>query len=535
MTHEIDRRTVLRAGGGLVAGLVAAGIAGCSSSGGDKKGGTSSGPGDSPANSPQPGGSSAPATGKRGGTLRYAVAAGVAGNSPDPAKALSTLPLAVAANCYDTLTRADQDYNLSPGLSTEWSGSPDAKTWTFKLRPGVTFHDGSKLTSKDVAYSFTRILDPKLAASALATVSPFVTKSGISTPDAQTVKFELEKPNAFFPVIISAISMGIVKDGETDFSKGNGTGPFSLSAFDSLTKVNLKRFDDYWENGLPYLDAVNYVVIPEDATRLQALTAGNQDVADNITGASTLLLKGNVQPYMIKTGGWVGLTMFGDTAPFNDPKIIQAMQYAADRKKIMSVVAPGIDVVSPDMPIPPSDKFYPAGLEPREYDPDKAKSLLKSAGHDSFSFDCWAYQGDKLDTVVSYKSTAEAAGIKVNVQNVPHDSFFSDDFLKKPAIGISVARLHISQAQPRLYSKGGDLNLTHFQNDQVDQLVQAAVSTTDEATQKKNFGDALQIINDSAANVIPGWEGQVYGVSNKITGMEATNGGQVFQTRTSFV
>jgi peptide/nickel transport system substrate-binding protein len=524
MSHDISRRTVLRTGAGLAAGLLAGGLAGCSSSGGPKT-----------TNSSANSSSSATTKGKRGGTLRYGVAAGSAGDSPDPAKASRTLQLAIAANCYDTLTKADQDYNIKPALATEWSSDTKAQVWTFKLRQGVTFHDGSPLTSKDVAYSFKRILDPKLAASALATISPFVTASGIETPDASTVRFNLAKPNAFFPVIVSAIAMSIVKDGATDFTKGNGTGPFSMTAFDPLTKLNLVRYDHYWQNGLPYLDGVNYAVIPEDATRLQALTAGSQDVADNITGASTLLLKGNVQPYMIKTGGWVGLTMFGDTAPYNDPKVIQAMQYAADRKKIMSVVAPGIDALSPDMPIPTSDKFYPAGLQPREYDPDKAKSLLKSAGHDNLSIDVWAYQGDKLDTVVSYKSTAAAAGIKVNVQNVPHDTFFSDDFLKKPAIGISVARLHISQALPRIYGKDGDLNLTHFHNAQVDQLVQAAISSTDEATQKKNFGDALTIINNSAANVIPGWEGQVYGLSNKVTGMEATNGGQVYQTTTYFV
>ncbi|HEY7174283.1 MAG TPA: ABC transporter substrate-binding protein, partial [Micromonosporaceae bacterium] len=390
-------------------------------------------------------------------------------------------------------------------------------------------------TSNDVAYTFKRILDPTLAASGLATISPYVQASGIDTSDPSTVVFNLMKPNSFFPVLVSAISMSIVKDGTTDFSTGNGTGPFSITAFDPAARLTLTRFGSYWQHGLPYLDGIQYVVIADDATRLQSLMAGNQDVVDNITGASTLLLKGNVEPYELKAGGWVGLTMFGDTAPYNNPNVIQAMQYAADRKKIMSVVAPGIDVITPDIPIPPSDKFYPTGLQPKAYDPDKAKSLLQQARMASLNIDVFAYQGDKLDTVVSYKSTAEAAGITVNVQNVPHDTFFSDAFKKKPAIGISVARLHISQAIPRLYGKNGDLNLTHFQNDQVDQLVQAAVSSTDEATQKQHFADALTIINNTAANVIPGWEGQVYGKSKKVTGIVATNGGQVYQTTTSFV
>jgi peptide/nickel transport system substrate-binding protein len=519
MSDGMNRRNVLRAGAGVAAGLLAGGLVACGSD----------------ANGSGPSGSTSSGKPKKGGTLRYAVAAGNAGDAPDPAKASRTLQLAIAANCYDTLTRADQDYNLSPALATEWTPDATGKTWTFKLRDGVTFHDGSPLTSKDVAYTFKRILDPALAASGLATIAPYVSANGIDTSDPTVVKFNLIKPNAFFPVIISAVSMSIVKDGTTDFSTGNGTGPFSITSFDPAARLSLKRSDHYWQSGLPYLDGIQYVVIADDATRLQSLTAGNQDVVDNITGASTLLLKGNVEPYVLKTGGWVGLTMFGDTAPYNDPRIVQALQYAADRKKIMSVVAPGIDILSPDMPIPPSDKFYPAGLQPKPYDPDKAKSLLQQAGKTNLSLDFYAYQGDKLDTVVAFKSTAEAADITINVQNVPHDTFFSDAFLKKPAIGISVARLHVSQALPRIYSKGGDLNLTHFQNDQVDQLVQAAIASTDEATQKQHFTDALTIINDKAANVIPGWEGQVYGKSNKVTGIQATNGGQVYQTTTAFV
>lgn len=523
MAYTMDRRALLRAGGGLALGLMTTGLLGCGSSSGSSTPRTT-----------VPTGGAVPSSRKRGGTLRYAAAAGSAGDLPDPAKASRTLQLAVAANCYDTLVWADENYNLSPALATEWSSTPDAQTWTFRLRNGVTFHDGSPLTSQDVAYTFTRILDPKLAASALATLKPFVTADGITTPDSRTVKFALSKPNAFFPVLVTAVSTSIVKNGTTDFTNGNGTGPFTLSVFDPLTRVNLERYPHYWRSGTPYLDAVDYVVIAEDATRLQSLSAGGQDVIDNITGASVQLLTGNVRPYMIKTGGWVGLTMFGDQAPFNNPSVIQAMQYAADRTKIMAVVAPGIDIISPDIPIPPGDNFFPAGLKPRVYDPEKAKALLKAAGFDSLNVDMWAYQGDKLDTVLSYKSTAQAAGINVNVQNVPHDTFFSQDFKKKPAIGISVARLHISQALPRLYSSSGDLNLTHFNNPQLDQLIQQAVSSTKESKQKQNFSDALAIINDSAANVIPGWEGQVYGISDKVTGMVATNGGQVYQTTTAF-
>ncbi|GGM04218.1 ABC transporter substrate-binding protein [Dactylosporangium sucinum] len=512
MTNLINRRTMLKAGAGAALGAGLFGLSACGDDG-----------------TPSSSSSGAAGTPKRGGTLRWAVAAGNATQVADPAKASGTMPLLIATNCYDTLVRADENYQLTPALATEWESTPDALTWTFKLRQGVKFHDGSPLTAQDVVYSFKRILDPALAAVGLAQIGPYLQPSGIAAVDQSTVKLTLTKPNAFIPVLVSAAGFSIVKDGTTDFKAGNGTGPFTLTGFDAAARTSLARFDGYWQDGKPYLDAVQIVVIAEDATRLQAVTSGSQDVVDNITGANTLLLKGSVEPYMLKNGGWVGLTMFGDTAPFNNQKIIQAMQYAADRKKIMSVVAPGIDIVSPDIPIPPADPFFPSGLQPRPYDPDRAKALLKEAGvSGTFGFDVYAYEGDKLDTAVSFKSTAEAGGINANVITWPHATFFTDIFKKKPAIGISVARLHVSQALPRLYGKGGDLNITHFSNPQFDELVAKATATTDQAQQKKLFGDALAMVNDTAANVIPGWEGQVYGKNRKVQGLSAANGAHMY-------
>ena len=152
MNDQPSRRQFLgRVGSGLAAAAVASPIlAACSSSSKSTSAASSSG------------------TAKRGGTLRFAVAGGASADTPDPALAGTSFTLYMAANLYDTLVRADQNFALAPALATSWSSTPDAKTWSFRLRDGVTFHGGGKLTSKDVAYSITRILSPKLASPALA-------------------------------------------------------------------------------------------------------------------------------------------------------------------------------------------------------------------------------------------------------------------------------------------------------------------------------------------------------------------------------
>jgi peptide/nickel transport system substrate-binding protein len=516
MRLQPSRREFLgRVGGGLAAAAVAGPLlAACSTS-------TSS--------TPAAGAGSSSGGARRGGTLRFAVAGGAASDTPDPALAGTSFTLYLAANLYDTLVRADQDFVLTPMLATAWSSTPDAKTWTFRLRDGVTFHDGSKLTSKDVAYSIGRILQPKLASPGLSNLSPFLQTSGISTPDATTVKFALSAPNAFFPQIFAGSNFGIVKDGTTSFASPAGTGPFSLQEFQPLANAKLVRNADYWRGQLPYLDGVNLVSVAEDSTRLQSLIGGSEDLVDNVTGADVKLLAAqpSVQTLQIKAGGWVDLAAWADTSPFSSPEVTLAMKYAADREQIMSVVAPNSYLTGPDIPVPESDPFYPQGLKAYPYDPAYAKHLLQKAGYrDGLSLTLYAYEGDKLDAALAYKQTAKPAGININVVTWPHATYWTQVWLKKPFVGDSWARLHTSVILQEAFS--AQPNEFHWKSDKFDNLLSSAVASTDTARQKVLYGDALTMLNDSVSGIIPGWEPQLYGASATLQGVELANGGQVF-------
>lgn len=468
--------------------------------------------------------------GKSGGTLRFATAGGTPNDTVDPALAGSGFTLINAGLLYDTLVRADVDFNLEPALATEWTASPDVKSWTFKIRDGVKFHNGQPLTSKDVAFTMKRILDPKVGASQLSAVQPFLESAGISTPDDTTIKFDLIAPNAFFPVLLSSVAFGVVPDGTTDFSKGVGTGPFVLNKFSVGANASYSRSDEYWKGeGTPYLDAVELVVIDEDATRVQSLLSGSQDLIDVVTGTSIGLLKGNAEPLYIKAGGFVNMAAWGTTAPFSDPRVIDAMKYAQDREKIMGVVAPGFDMWGPDVPVPSTDPYFPPDLVARPYDPEKAKSLLKSAGFgDGLKLDLYAYQGDKLDAAVTYKETAAPAGIDINVIKWPGDTYYDQIYLKKPFIADSWARLHVSTALSTIFDSKSSNNEAKYYNDHLDMLIAEGVKTTDVDKQKQIYGEALTLIDKESSMLIPGWEPQVYGVSNKLKDVVIVNGLQSY-------
>lgn len=513
MNDQPTRRQFLgRVGTGLAAAAVASPIlAACGSSSKSPAAATSSG------------------TAKRGGTLRFAVAGGASADTPDPALAGTSFTLYMAANLYDTLVRADQNFTLAPALATSWSSTPDAKNWSFRLRDGVTFHGGGKLTAKDVAYSITRILNPKLASPALANISPFLKASGISAPDPTTVKFALSAPNAFFPQILAGVNFGIIPDGTTSFAKPAGSGPFWLQEFQPLANAKLAPNTDYWRAGRPYLEAVNLVSIAEDSTRVQSLIGGSEDLVDNITGADVKLLAAQpgVQTLQIKAGGWVDLAAWGDTRPFNDPNVVLAMKYAADREKIMSLVAPNAYLTGPDIPVPPSDPFYPQGLKAYPYDPDHARHLVQQAGYkNGLDLTLYAYEGDKLDAALAFKQSAQPAGINVKVVTWPHATYWTQVWLKKPFVGDSWARLHTSVILQSAFA--AQPNEFHWKDNSFNGLLTSAVATTDATRQRTLYGDALSMINDKTAGIIPGWEPQLYGASTKLHGVELANGGQVF-------
>jgi peptide/nickel transport system substrate-binding protein len=470
-------------------------------------------------------------TPKRGGTLRLTVAGGHVTDSNDPHKAASGFEIPMTLAAYDTLVRADVDFKLSPQLATAWSSSKDLKTWKFKLRPGVEFHNGQTMSSKDVAYSLQRVLNPSTLSPALSNIKPYLDPSGISTPDGSTLVLALKQPYAFLPLLLASRNFAVIPNGTTSFNSPVGTGAFKLNSFQVLANAQLTRNPNYWQSGRPYLDGITITNLADDATRLQSLLSGSADMVDNITGQSIQVLGGvaNAKVLAIPAGGWVAVYTQQQRKPFNDPRVRKAMKLAQDRRKILDVVAPGQGVVNADIPVPPTDPFYPEGLKPWPYDPEQAKSLLKQAGYGhGLKLAINAYQGDKLDVALGYKATAKAAGINVSVVVWPHDTFFSQVWLKKSAAGISFARLHVSQMLPLVFAQHGADNESQFYHHDFDHLVFGAAQTSDVNRQKEMYAEALRMINDSDSTCSPGYEPQVYGAANNVYGVQLANGAQYY-------
>ena len=225
---------------------------------------------------------------KTGGTLVYATGTDV--QTLDPQFVTDVPTSRIVMHLHETLVRPDEAGNMQPGLATSWTTSDDKLTWTFKLRQGVRFHDGTPFNAAAVKATFERIRDPATASprrSALAAIA------AIDVVDDYTVALRTKEPFAPLLAQISAYNLAIMspaqiqKAGKGYREQPAGTGPFRLKSWQPGERITLARNDDYWGEK-PKLDALETRVVPEDSARVLLLLSGEADV---IASVPTVMLK----------------------------------------------------------------------------------------------------------------------------------------------------------------------------------------------------------------------------------------------------
>ena len=289
---------------------------------------------------------------------------------------------------------------LVPSLAESFTISPDGLTYTFKLRPGVKFHNGREMTAGDVVYTFNRTTNPKTqspGASFFSAIEGFDDfqkgktdhLTGVTAPDPATVAIKLTQPSAPFQYVLALNFAFVVPKEEVERPGGDfgkhpvGTGPFMLKEWTLGQKVALVRNPDYWQKGAPYLDAYTVEIGQEPITALLRLQHGEIDaLGDGIPPAKfnevmkdTALKKDIIVGQRLAT---TYLTMKTNQKPFDDVRVRQAVNHAIDKARIVKIIngraAPANQVLPPGMP------GYDDTFKGYEFDPKKAKELLAEAG-----------------------------------------------------------------------------------------------------------------------------------------------------------
>jgi ABC-type transport system substrate-binding protein len=428
-----------------------------------------------------------------GGTLIYA--AGADPDSLDAANTDSNPGEAVGRLMNNFLVKFDARLNLQPDLATEWTQSPDGLTWTFTLRRGVKFHDGTPFNAEAVKYNFDRFLGPEKPLR--TTLHTPVIKS-VDVVDEYTVRFNLKVPFAFFLNNLAHSASGIVsptahrKWGRDLTLHPVGTGPFKFVEWVRGDHITLIRNDEYWD-GMPRLDKVVIKTVREDSARVMGLEAGDYDLIVRIPPEEVPRLKreGRVQLYAEQSNRALYFGFNVTKKPFDDVRVRQALNYAVNKDSIVQNIYQGLAMVIPTI-VGPLNLGY-ARVKGYPFDPAKAKSLLAEAGYpNGFKTTLWTPKGRYLkdyELAQAVQQQLQAVGVEAKLETFewaaylstlrrPKDEAKQDMFLMGISPSTGEARWGMVPMAGCPEMRPGVMNYGFYCFSAFDQLIDNAVAST---------------------------------------------------------
>ncbi|MBI1417182.1 MAG: peptide ABC transporter substrate-binding protein [Limimaricola sp.] len=423
---------------------------------------------------------------------------------------------------FDCLTEVSADGTLKGELAESWEATPDAKTWTFNLRQGVTFHNGKPFGADDVLES----LQMHVAEGAKSAAQPIIAAvTEMKKLSDSQVQLTLKAGNADFPYLLSDYHILMYPAGQIDeaIAKGIGTGLYQVASFDPGVRFVGKRVENHYKgDSAGYFDEIEYIAINDTTARMNALMTGQVDAINRIDFKTEALLKANP---MLEIQDIPGNThyyfpMLTKVAPFDDVNVRQALKWGIDRKEMVAKILQGHGTVAYDTPIGPANQYFDADLDPLEFDPDKAKYHLKQAGMDSLNIDLSASDAaftGGVDAALLYQSSAAKAGININVVQEPADGYWSNVWLKKPFCesyfsGRATEDWMFSTA----YEAGVPWNDSQWDDARFQELLVKARAELDSDTRRAQYYEMQQILRDRGGVIIPMFANTVQAINKKI-------------------
>ena len=438
----------------------------------------------------------------------------------DPANADTQSDSLHIWGAYEPLIWIDPDYNFIPWLAESWEANEDGTVWTFHLRRGVKFHDGSDFDAADVVYTFERIIDPATGSPGAGQLSIFA-DGKIKAIDPYTVQFTADEPNAELPMLIHEEYSLMIPEGVTteQLNSGSyGTGPFTIDNYSpDSPRTFLKRNPNYWREGFPKSDCIELRGIDDPITRAAAIASGEADVVIVVDPATFSTLEDNANVELLKTnaGTYFIMWMMVDTPPFDDVRLRQALKLVQDRQAIVDLALLGFGSCMNDNPIrPTSPNAYRSDCIPQDI--DKAKSLLAEAGYaDGISLDLYTGATDLypgLNAMVQvYKEMAAKAGININVVTAPSASYYDEISLKKP-FGASYWFYRPPALIFPFYLSSTTWPETHWYREDFDALVNKAFATVDADARLELYKEAQQVLTEEGGLITPAFSSVVAAV-----------------------
>lgn len=447
--------------------------------------------------------------------------------------------LTILGLCGEYLAFSDQNLALRPVLATSWTPNADGSVWTFKIRQGVKFSDGTAMTVDDVVQTFNHLADPAVKGNAaLSNFAGVLSKGNVSKVDASTVKFQLDSPNGNFPYLVSSDNYNSIilpasyVDGTWD-KTFIGTGPWKLKSYSVNESVSLDRNPTYWDPAnQPFLDGLDIKFYATDQPAILAFQAGSLDMLSffTVSNGQGLLTDPNTTVIDIPTSSHRQVHMGTDAAPFNDKLVRQALALTLDRPAIVTGLWNGKAQVANDQPI---FKMYPSSdttVPQRAVDVTKAKALMAQAGKaNGFAVTLYTEQvGEIPDLAALIQAAGKQIGITITL-NISDSGTYYDKYWLSSPLGITD---YGHRGVPNTFLKApllstGTWNAAHYKNPAYDALVDQYVKAIDLSSQKAVTGKIETLLLDETPLIIPYNFDALTALKKTVTGVETTGMGHL--------
>lgn len=356
-------------------------------------------------------------TPKRGGTLTMAIRKDL--SHLNPLVRTQSTDRSIRDLMFESLLGIDLQGNVQPNLAESWEISPDGKTYSFRLRKGLKFHNGQEATAEDAKYAIDYTMNPKNGAFGYTRLE-LVGRA--EAPDKHTLKFVLKKPSAGFLYSLATIqSFSVVPKGSLEEKKLTGfipgTGPFKFSEWKSGQQIVFERHGDYWGQKA-FVDRLILRPIAQETVRMTALRAGDVDIVEAapyewVKQITEGKLKG-IGFFESSEAGFRVLMFNVPAAPFNNKKLRQAVAHAINKREILQAAYFGFGKPA-DQRYPNGHLWYIDGIRTASYDPNRAGALLKEAGYKGETIELTVRQGADQETEAA-TIQAQLAKIGMNVK-----------------------------------------------------------------------------------------------------------------------
>ncbi|HBN97290.1 MAG TPA: glycosyl transferase [Firmicutes bacterium] len=462
----------------------------------------------------------------------------------DPSNQSATYTGSVLSHMYDTLLTVNSDGNVVPSLATDYTYSPDGLEWTFKLRQGVTFHDGTPLNADAVKYSFERILNPDNGLTAFGRFNPVIKR--VDTVDDLTVKFTLHSPYPAFALLLTINQAAITPPSAADIVSRHpvGTGPFKFVEYVSGERVVMERFDNFWGEA-PRVDRLVWRWSPEESVMIMALQAGEVDVVVPLPAShvGALEMSPGVEVHE-KAGSAVFWLALNTTAePLNDVRVRQALNYATDRQGLVDAILWGRATVA-HSPLAPQYFGYDPTVQGYSFDPEKARELLAEAGYpNGFTMSITVQESESQYAEVLQGNWRDV-GVNVIVDQLENALWSAKVFspleenetMSSFASWSSIldADLMLTPLFATRSFPPASANLGFFSNARLDEILAQAVNEVNPNVREELYFEAQRIINDEAAHVTLYYANTIFGVRDNVEGVWSQPSGQINVRGASF-